>query len=105
MTRMTEFDGVFVEGSPHPVMTKPHPPLATREFEREVRDALGIPDERSREAADWVAAKMDGFAAYHARPVFTMTGEGPICSYCGAIWPLCGHHLMSGVDDEPEEEA
>lgn len=33
----------------------------------------------------------------------TMEGSGPNCSWCGAIWPLCGHHHMS--ENLPEDES
>lgn len=102
-----EFEGVMIwpsdgEQNRRPIHAKPLPLRATRGFVREVRDALGVPEERAEEAADWVLGKMDRFAAAHAEPVFTMDGHGPRCSYCGAFWPLCGHHLLA-FPEQPEE--
>ena len=97
-----EFAEIFVaESGNRPVMSKPPRLLASAKFIREVREALSIEDdERAREAADWIADKMERFGARFAQPVFDLKGNGPICSWCGVIWPLCGHHHLSGVLDE-----
>lgn len=103
----TEFTGIFMGSTEsRPVMSKPRPMQATKKLIREVQEALGIPDDKAEEAADWVANKMERFGAASAQPVFDMEGSGPNCSWCGAIWPLCGHHHMSHnlPDDEDESE-
>ena len=103
----TEFTGIFAgTHETRPVMSKPRPMQATKKLIHEVQEALGIPDHRAVEAADWVANKMERFGASMAQPVFTMDGSGPSCSWCGMIWPLCGHHHMSNnlPDDEEDSE-
>lgn len=35
------------------------------------------------------------FGAAIATPSFNMDGSGPVCSWCGEWWPLCGHHRAS----------
>lgn len=105
-----EFEGIFLGTmETRPVMSKPKPMQATKKFIREVQDALSIPDDKAFEAADWVANKMERFGASSAAPVFDMDGSGPNCSWCGMIWPLCGHHHMSDNlpddDDEKTEES
>lgn len=104
-----EFAGVAIwpadgEQNRRPITAKPLPARASRDFVREVRDALRIPEDRAEAAADWVLGKMDRWAAAYSEPVFTMQGAGPCCSYCGVIWPLCGHHLLA-FPDEPDDEA
>lgn len=106
MSDNNEFDGIFLaSGETRPVMSKPKPMVATKKLIREVQDALGIPDDKAVEAADWVANKLERYGAYFAQPVFDMEGNGPSCSFCGMIWPLCGHHHMSNnlPDDEESE--
>lgn len=104
----SEFEGIFLAGNgTRAPMSKPPRMKATKRFIREVQDALGIPDERATEAADWVVNKMERYGAYFAEPVFDMDGNGPKCSFCGMIWPLCGHHHMSGAlgDDKDDTES
>ena len=48
--------------------------------------------------SDWA----ERLGASRSRPVSDMHGNGPLCSWCGAIWPLCGHHHTSEVP-VPEE--
>lgn len=43
------------------------------------------------------------YGASTARPVFDMDGSGTQCSYCGAIWPLCGHHHLSTMPTDDDE--
>lgn len=101
-----EFEGIFLGATEtRPLMSKPKPMLATKKLIREVQDALGIPDDKATEAADWVANKMERFGASSAAPIFSMEGSGPSCSWCGMIWPLCGHHHMStNLPDEEDSE-
>lgn len=94
----SEFDEIMqIPAESRPVMSRPPTPVATNLFISEVADALGLDGDAAREAADWIVGKMDRYAAWHAQPTFTMDGAGPVCSYCGAIWPMCGHHHLSGV--------
>lgn len=92
-----------------PLMSLPPRLVASRKFILEVRDALHIEDDdQAREAADWIIDKMERFGARTAEGVFDLQGNGPKCSWCGMIWPLCGHHHQSEVtfdDDEPDDEA
>lgn len=103
-----EFTAIIIsEGGTRPVMSKPRMFRATKKFIAHVQDNLDIPDDRAIEASDWVLNLMERYGANSAQPVFTMDGNGPICSWCGMIWPLCGHHHMSsnlGPDEEEEEE-
>ena len=62
----------------------------TPEFVREVEFFL-LDNPTSREIAQWVADRIEEHGAQFARPVVTLKGNGPFCSYCGAIGPICGH--------------
>lgn len=85
-----------------PVMSHPPRLVASAKFIREVRHALDIADdEKAREVADWAIDKMERFGARTAQAVFDMEGNGPMCSWCGTTWPLCGHHHQAqAIDDE-----
>lgn len=89
------------------LMSVPPRMVASKKFIGQVRDALHIEDEdQAREAADWIIDKMERFGARSAQGVIDLKGNGPMCSWCGAIWPLCGHHHQSAVDfgeDEGDE--
>ncbi|EOM77928.1 hypothetical protein DW322_08740 [Rhodococcus rhodnii] len=100
-----EFVGILSSmGDPNrPVMSKPPRVAASRDFIREVRDELALTDEHAERAADWIANKLERYAAYFARPVMSLDGLGPQCSLCEAPWPLCGHHHLSGWDDTDED--
>jgi hypothetical protein len=101
-----EFTAIIInDGGTRPVMAKPHPFKATKKFIQHIQDNLGIPDDKATEAADWVLNLMERYGANTAQPVFDMEGCGPKCSWCGMIWPLCGHHHMSSnlADDEDDE--
>lgn len=102
-----EFTAIIIsDGETRPVMSKPRPFKATKKFIRHVQDNLDIPDEKAFEAADWILNLMERYGANSAEPVFDMDGNGPKCSWCGMIWPLCGRHHMSSnlPDDEDESE-
>ena len=104
--RFPEFEAIFM---PHPgtrpVMSKPPKMMAAKALIDQVRWELELPDDVATRVADWVADRMERYAAYTARPVFGMEGDGPQCSLCSMIWPLCGHHHLSAeVDDEDEVE-
>ena len=104
-----EFDEIFEPATgTRPVMSKPPKVMASRKLIRMVAaeiSELGGVEVVSADAyeklADWLADKMERFGQRTAQPVFTMDGTGPCCSWCGAIWPLCGcHHNTDWCDDD-----
>lgn len=96
--KQDEFREIFMvaPGTPEsrPVMSLPPRVIATKKFERELQ---GVIDDASTttDIADWVVDKMERFGAAFAEPMFDMEGNGPTCSWCKAIWPLCGHQHQS----------
>lgn len=96
-----EFDLVWVtDVGARPVMSVPRAVKATNKVLYEVMDVTGVTDRaKATEIADWLVNKLIRYAANYAEPVFTMEGVGPVCSYCGMIWPLCGHHHWSAIKD------
>lgn len=79
--------------------------IASKKFIQQVQVGLSIEDEEAATAAaDWIIDKMERFGARTAQGVFDMKGNGPQCSWCGAIWPLCGHQHQSEVLDDEEED-
>lgn len=103
----SEFSAIIInDGETRPVMSKPRPFKATKKFIHHVQDNLELADDKAVAAADWVLNLMERYGAASAQPVFDMEGSGPNCSWCGTIWPLCGHHHMSeNLPDEDESEA
>ena len=103
---MDEWSGIFLPTAERAVMSKPPRTQASALFVREVRDTLGLDDDTATRVADWAVDKMERFGAAFAQPVFDMDGNGPICSWCTTIWPLCGHHHQSAmVDEEADRDA
>ncbi|MDQ1113983.1 hypothetical protein QE418_003431 [Microbacterium testaceum] len=105
-----EFEGIlqYADDAPveRPPMSVPPRVVASSVFIREVRVALAIDDDdQARVVADWIVDKMERFGARSAEPVFDMKGHGPKCSWCGMIWPLCGHHHQSAVDFGDDDES
>ena len=105
-----DFTGIILHtGVTRPVMSKPPALQATRKWVQQVEAAVtectradGSLDTEA--LADWILNAMEQYGARAAVPVFDMDGNGPSCSHCGAIWPLCGHHHTSeALDDDPEE--
>ena len=89
---------IFMAGESRPVMSKPPRLTATTNLIRIIEDAQR--DNPTPELfADWLANFMEGYAALDAKPVFDMEGNGPVCSTCFTIWPLCGHYRMSAEAD------
>lgn len=103
---IAEFEGsLILSMEPRPVMSRPPMPRAAKRVVDEVRLLLEG-GASAEDVADWAVARAERYAAYHARPVFDMDGQGPQCSLCAAIWPLCGHHhFASGLDDDEEGDA
>ena len=99
MTPAQEFEGIFLvaPSTPEvrPVMSMPSRVVASKRFISEVIEMLEESGADKTKVADWIADKMERFAASFAKPVIDMDGNGPICSFCSVIWPLCGHHLHS----------
>lgn len=93
-----EWEGIFLPAETgRAVMSMPPRMRASAAFVREVRDALNLDTDAAADAADWIADKMERFGAAFAQPVFDMDGNGPICSWCTTVWPLCGHHHISAM--------
>lgn len=106
-TKPDEFAGILIDTSgPRRPMSMPPSYKAARVFVDRVMHELNITDrERAETAADWIVNLMERYGARSALPVFSLEGEGPCCSWCGMIWPLCGHHHMSAeIQDEGDEE-
>lgn len=107
----TEFKGVIAGYVPsqieRKVMSVPLKVEASKDFIDRVRTEIPctVTDDEATKVADWVLNLMERYGAFSAQPVFNMEGAGPCCSWCGSIWPLCGHHHWSGVnfDDEDSE--
>lgn len=104
--KSTEFHGIIVTTTgTRTVMSKPRPFQASKKFIQHIQDNLGIPDGQAVAAADWVLNLMERYGARSAQPVFDMEGCGPKCSWCGCLWPMCGHYHMSEAIDEDEDES
>lgn len=94
-----DYTGIFdFDPQPQRPMGKPVPAQASKKFQQIIEDAQRA-NLDAKSFADWVANYMEGYAALFAHPSFdasegSKTG-GPQCSFCGAIWPLCGHSHMS----------
>ena len=85
--------GILSGAAENPASWLPGKLQATRKFATAVRDNIPctVTDDEMFAVADWVLNLMERYAAYHVEPVFTLDGDGPICSLCHARWPLCGH--------------
>ena len=100
-----DYEEIFLTGTDtRPGMSHPTPMQASRKLLQIIEDAQREHD--TPEAfADWFANYLEGFGASTAEAVFTMDGAGPVCSWCGNIWPLCGHHHMSDVEYDEEDNS
>lgn len=90
-----EFEGIFLPQPDRAVMSRPPREMASSKFIYQVRTACDLDDATAERVADWAADWHERLGAAGARPVFDMDGCGPLCSWCGVIWPLCGHHHLS----------
>jgi len=70
---------------------------ATDQLVLETRVALEETGADPVRMADWIAERIEEFGAIQAAPTFDMEGNGPMCSWCGSLWPLCGHGRRSEV--------
>ena len=86
------------------VMSRPPRYIATKVLVNEVADMLDQ-DNSAEAVADWAIDKMERFGALMAEPMFDTHGNGPICSWCKTIWPLCGHHHQSQRIHEIEAQS
>lgn len=86
-----------------PVMMPPRV-QATDQLVTETRIALEETGGDPERMAQWIAERIEEFGALQAEPVFDMEGSGPICSWCSALWPLCGHATRSEVLDAGEAD-
>lgn len=101
-----EFEGIFEPSGSRPLMSRPPRVRASKKLIREVSSALHLDDDdAARDAADWIADKMERFGARTAEGVIDLNGNGPVCSWCKSIWPLCGCSHLSEVHFDDEEEA
>ena len=104
MTEEYDFTGVILDtGQKRPLMSKPARLNATRKWVAQVERAAREADGDMEALADWVLNAMEGYAALTARPVFETDGAGTNCSHCMGFWPLCGHHHMTSVNVNNEE--
>lgn len=83
---------------------------APRELIWRVEQDLGITDrDEATRIADWAAQVIEETGAAQAVMHFDEEGCGPYCSWCGAIWGLCGHAADSEwyktFANDHEEEA
>ncbi|MGR4009174.1 hypothetical protein [Leucobacter sp. 1207-22] len=103
----SEFEGILIDNSgSRPLMSKPPEFKAARIFVDRIMHEFEISDrEQAERMADWIVNFTERFGARAAQPMFDLEGNGPQCSWCGAIWPMCGHHHMSEeLKDDDEEE-
>lgn len=74
----------------------------TPAFVRDVEWALGTIGDNPLELARWIADIIEEHGSQFARPMFSMEGNGPFCSYCGTIGAICGHPERA-IGAEPAE--
>lgn len=100
MSDLGEFEGLFEPNERRlrpdglPPTARPSPRLVRR-VERVLESATSAQD-----VAEWVADFMERYAANFAHPCFDASADdgpvqGPECSLCGMLWPLCGHGKLS----------
>ena len=101
-----EFEEIFeTPAASRPVMSQPPRMLPSRKLIDQVRVACDLDDATAERVAYWAADWGERLGACTSRPVFDLDGLGPQCSWCGQVWPLCGHHHQSEEGlDEPDKE-
>lgn len=103
MAAKYDYEGIsHTTGEERQPMQRPGRMVATKKLMRIIQDAQ-IEHWTEEAFADWFADYLEGYGASTAEPMFTTDGEGPVCSWCGSIWPLCGHHHMSNVGSDNDE--
>ena len=98
-----EFEGSFLPDGQRTVTSRPGRLLASAKLVHQIRVSCDLDDDTAERVADWAADWGQRLGACTARPVFDMDGGGPQCSWCGAIWPLCGHHHLSTTPTDDDE--
>ena len=98
-----EFEGVFAPPvRPQRLMSMPPRMRPTEKLVDQVRVACDLDHETAIRVAGWAADWAERLGASGAEPVFDLDGNGPKCSWCGAFWPLCGHHHLSSAISKEE---
>lgn len=104
-----EFDGWLIAPTEvRPLMSKPPTYQASKAAIAAVSDAVERADGDMTALADWLVNLMERYGARSAKPAFIVVhgdGTGPCCSWCGAIWPMCGHHHFARPDSDDDEGA
>ena len=91
-----EFEGIFEPSATNrPLMSVPPRMLPSRKLIDQIRVACDLDDATAERVAHWAADWGERLGARTAEPVFDMDGNGPACSWCGQLWPLCGHQHQS----------
>jgi hypothetical protein len=70
---------------------------ATREYVAEVAALLDLDRETAERVADYVLAEIEREGTFRARLVLDEEGNGPFCTWCGAIAGLCFHIAGGGT--------
>ena len=99
-----EFEGIFERQSNRPVMTMPPRMVPSAKLVAQIRIACDLDHATAERVAYWAADWGERLGARTAQPVIDMDGSGPICSWCGMLWPLCGHHHLSEEINHDDEE-
>lgn len=77
---------------------------ATDQLVLETRIALEETGGDPERMAQWIAERIEEFGAITSRGVFTMDGDGPVCSWCHTFWGLCGHDKRTEMYPDDENE-
>ena len=99
-----EFEDIFEYQPPRPPMSAPPRAIPSTKLITQIRIACDLDHATAERVAYWAADWGERRGAYKARPMFDMEGHGPWCSWCGTLWPLCGHHHLSEALNHDDEE-